>query len=484
MSLPLNKLELDYPNYIETHLDYGLSTVACFNRKGTLLAAGTTNGQIVIWDFETRSVAKVLQHEAEIFTQEITALSWSSNGYFVLSGSSAGWVVRWDVLSGKPIEQWLCPDEGKDKKKKGIPIASVQMHPKNPAIWLVNTESLKPMLISHEHTKPLTPTAKTSPTPDEDGKEKEGVEETSPPVWPSTSQGTCVELVNLPALEEPDPTAEHAVAVFDKTGTQIYAGSNRGCVTILNSTDLMPISWFSVGSRHKIRELVFSPDGTLLLANCVDKTLRSFDVETKELVTEARDSVNGLHWRTCCFSGNSELIIGAAKINDKQHIYIWNRYGQLLTFLVGPNQALMHLAYHPTQTVIAAVGSSGLIFIWQKRQLENWSAFATDFVELENNEEYIEREDEFDIIVEEPKKEVDEDFVDVMGGDDGNSNSSTHNTEEEKELTYLPVVPRRNCFDPNLGPRTEAEELSANNKRGRAECPATPPRNSAKSRKK
>jgi hypothetical protein len=64
--------------------------------------------------------------------------------------------------------------------------------------------------------------------------------------------------------------------------------------------------------------------------------------------------------------------------------------------------------------LLAAVGSSGLIFVWHKNYQENWSAFATDFVELEDNEEYIEREDEFDVdplakkeAVEEEEKELD-----------------------------------------------------------------------------
>ena len=37
------------------------------------------------------------------------------------------------------------------------------------------------------------------------------------------------------------------------------------------------------------------------------------------------------------------------------------------------------------------------IYLWAPIYRENWSAFAPDFEELEENREYVEREDEFDI---------------------------------------------------------------------------------------
>lgn len=86
--------------------------------------------------------------------------------------------------------------------------------------------------------------------------------------------------------------------------------------------------------------------------------------------------------------------------------------------------------------------------IWAQNQVENWSAFAPDFKELDENVEYEERESEFDLsdedksVVQGEEAQDEEIEVDVAAIDRVAAFcSSDEETEDVGTLQFLPIAP-------------------------------------------
>ena len=54
--------------------------------------------------------------------------------------------------------------------------------------------------------------------------------------------------------------------------------------------------------------------------------------------------------------------------------------------------------WHPSEPCIASTTKQGDILVWHCPTTERWGAFAGGFEEVDENVEYDEREDEFDIV--------------------------------------------------------------------------------------
>ncbi|KAJ6822855.1 protein RBL isoform X1 [Iris pallida] len=403
--------------------------------------AGCLDGSCVIWDFETRGVAKELRDKDCI--APITSVCWSKYGHHILASATDKSLTLWSVKNGEKIARVTLQQT--TLLARLLPCSST------PTLCLACPLSSAPILVD--------------------------LNTGSSTVLPVSVSDVGTGLSSHPRNKFSDgsPPFTPTAATFNKHGDLIYVGNSRGEILIVDSKSIKVQAIVPISGGHIIKNIVFSKNVQYLLTNSNDRVIRVYDnllpqkgaaVELDEmckvtnefqgteklkavgskcllLFREFQDAVTKIQWKAPCFSGDSEWVVSASANKGEHKIYIWDRSGYLVKILEGPKEALIDLSWHPVRPLIVSLSVAGVVYIWAKEYVENWSAFAPDFKELEENEEYIEREDEFDLFPDtENLKALDinlDEDVDIMTVEKDSAFSDSDASEEE--LRFLPSFP-------------------------------------------
>jgi COMPASS component SWD1 len=362
-----------------------------FNRLGSLLACGTVDGSLLIYDFECRQLCLAL---SGVHSGRILTVQWCKNGQSIMSAGSDGIISLVDLRSFK----------------RNFALATSSLV-RNLMISTSDTALLsfydrEPLIFHIPHAEKLGVSSLECAVP--------------------IDQIPCFTL-SLSDFQEKDKENDGSrrenllsAAIFTQDSKQILGGSNRGIIslyltpsftssTIPSSSALSALRLFAVG-RSGILGLSWSRDGAFLLINSNDRYIRLFsanqficndeDSSSPILIHsmgEFHDAVNRVQWRKCCLSSNGEYVIGFTGEKSSYRVYIWNRDGgQLTKMLEGSGEGVLDAQFHPDRNLFTVANTGGIVQVWLKSYSDSWSAFAPDFVELADNEEYCEREDEFD----------------------------------------------------------------------------------------
>ncbi|KAK4542807.1 hypothetical protein LTR36_006183 [Oleoguttula mirabilis] len=399
MNLPLTDptlLAQDIPESLTARLrSSGQAVCIRFSHAGDLLASGTAKGTIAIFDLETNGVARKLKgHTAG---RTVQSLSWERSGRYLLSSSIDWKVILWDLKDGSRVRV----------VSLGAPVYIAELHPRNHLQCVAALYEYRPVLADL-----------------------------------SDSKVKQYALPNLPkrAPHEMDANPEKAdakhfttVAAFTPTGSHVITGTTKGWLNVISTTTRETIYSTRLCSKP-ILLIRLSTSGRDLLVNASDTIIRTIklpDLSSPNLQPDSirldvehkfQDVVNRLSWNHVAFSSSADYVMASTLMNHD--IYIWERgHGSLVKILEGPKEELGAVEWHPTRPFVAATGvESGRVYLWSINTPQRWSALAPDFAEVEENVEYIEKEDEFDIHpVEELKQrrlDQEDEEVDVLTVDD------------------------------------------------------------------
>uniref|UniRef100_A0A915N5P6 Uncharacterized protein n=1 Tax=Meloidogyne javanica TaxID=6303 RepID=A0A915N5P6_MELJA len=396
-----------YPEERDCTLDSNgaAATVCKFNRLGTLIAVGSTDGRIFIYEFVTKGVVKAWNGHVK----PIISLSWSRNGKRLLSSSVDGSVSVWDVLNTTQPLHRLSFGVGSTTQY-------ALFNPRNENQILVYLILLNSSVCSSPVVRNLLT----------------GQETRLAPIGSKSE-----------AADEPISTA-----IFDRRGNFIITGSTKA---------------YRVIRCYQLQDLLNIKQGSTL-----------------QPIQRFQDIVNKTLWKCICTSGDGDYICGGS---SKSHsLNIWERStGALVKILHGhKGELLSDVQWHPNKPVIISVSAgTGSVTVWTQAHVENWSAFAPDFTELEENLKYVEKEGEFDTFDEdasdngmenEKKEEEEMEILDVttieapdylQSSDEEELEDFSTDLENGKSLWFVPVVPEIDLVEEETIIKSESRPNSA-----------------------
>ena len=291
---------------LEGHTE--IVTSVAFSPDGTLLASGSWDDTVKLWDVATQ------ERIANLHTDWVWSVSFSPDGTTLASGSS-GTVILWDVRTGERI-------------------ATLKGHT---IVWGTNTL--------------LAPVRSVSFSPDGATLASGSVDNTVK-LWDVATQ---TEVATLQGHRD-----EVTSVAFSPDGTLLASGSSDNTVKLWDMATRERIA--TLGHGAAVNAVSFSPDGTLLASGSWDGMVKLWDMATRERIATLG---HGAAVNAVSFSPDGTLLAsgswdGMVKLWDvlirEEIVTFWHTDG------------ITSMSFSPDGTTLAAGGEDGTILLWDIEQ--------------------------------------------------------------------------------------------------------------------
>ncbi|MBN1430498.1 MAG: serine/threonine protein kinase [Anaerolineae bacterium] len=279
----------------------GAVTSVALSPDGKILASGSLDKTVILWDLQTDEPIYTLETP-----DEVHSMAFYPDGTVLLVGGRNGYTTHWSPQTGQQVSEghYALPPES----------ISVAISPDQTAYTFAAREFSIPVL------DPLTYE------------------------W-------------LKAVEYPSSVW---VVTYSPDGTVIAAGLDNGAIILRDSKTDEEIDVLE-GHTEGINSLAFSPDGNMLASASKDKTVILWDTETGEILhTLARhtDVVNSVAW-----SPNSDILASASL--DGTIILWDPATGGLVDTVIEKDNPIHSVVFDVNGALLVSGMQDGTVFFWK-----------------------------------------------------------------------------------------------------------------------
>jgi WD40 repeat protein len=294
---------------------FGGITSVVFSPDGHLLAAGTTQGEIRLWQVVPSQPYLTCQGH----TNWVLSVAFSPDGHILASGSADQTLRLWDVRTGQCLQTWSEPT------------------------GQVNAVAFSP-----------------------DGR-----------LLASGSAGGGVRLWEVSSGQCLHAWLEHARQVRSVTfspDAQVLASGSADHTLRLWSIEAGQCFMTLTGHTDWVWSAAFSPDGRTLASGSGDQTIRLWDVDTGDCHLTLSGHAGPI--RSVAFSPDGRTL---ASGGEDQTVRLWEvSTGQLLKTLVGHTDWVLSVVFSPGGQMLATGSYNQAVRLWEVnsgRCLKTWQGY-------------------------------------------------------------------------------------------------------------
>ncbi|MFG3552596.1 WD40 repeat domain-containing protein [Streptomyces sp. NPDC047725] len=246
----------------------GLVYAVAFSPDGSLLAAGSHDGTVRLWDTTTRTPLgqPLTGHNGLVYT-----VAFSPDGSLLATGSHDGTVRLWDTTT-RTVGQTLTDNLGPVTSVAFSPDGSLLAtgsHDGTLRLWDTTTRTpAGPPPSAHSkpvHAVAFSPDGSLLATGSRDGTVR---------LWDTTTRTP----VGRPLTDNHGPTP---VVAFSPNGSLLATGHYDHTLGLWDTAAHTPVGQPLTGHSKPVVAVAFSPDGSLLATGSYDQTVRLWDTATR-----------------------------------------------------------------------------------------------------------------------------------------------------------------------------------------------------------